>query len=101
MSWTDPMWDDYDRDLVDAYTDFTADLHICGRPMSESLRVDGQPDEKYEIGERICVACMALEQYRSLQEKGDQASRERGLNPAAWRLQTVYSKAEFEELTKR
>ncbi len=99
-TWTDPAFDDYDRALVDAYKDWLSDLHVCGRPMSESLRVDGQPDPDYEVGVRICVACMALEQYRAHQSGADKTDRERGLNPDAWRLHTVYSKAEFDELTK-
>lgn len=86
-SWTDPLFDDYDRALVDAYKDHLADLHTCGRPMSESLRVIGRPDPEYRRAVRECVACEALERSRAAQHKREeQQIQETGVNPAAWQL---------------
>jgi hypothetical protein len=72
---------------VDAYKDVLADLHTCGRPMSESLRVAGRPDPKYRRAVRECVACEVLERSRAAQAKRDEESiQETGVNPAAWQL---------------
>lgn len=57
--------------------------------MSESLRVIGQPDPKYVMGTRICVACMALETARAERAADDEEQLERGVHPDAWRLDHV------------
>lgn len=85
-SWTDPDYDEYDRALVDVYKDWLADLHTCGRPMSESLRVNDRDDPDYVVGTRICTACMELEITRAQRAKSDEAMREKGINPDSWRL---------------
>lgn len=76
------------------YKDWLADLHTCGRPMSESLRVEGAPDPDYVVGTRICTACMALEKHRAERAKGDERAREDGLNPDGWRLDHVVTRSE-------
>jgi hypothetical protein len=43
--------------------DFKADLHTCGRPLSESLHLDGKPDVDYVLGESVCVACKRSNAY--------------------------------------
>ena len=88
------MFDDHDLALVDAYKDWLADLHTCGRPMSESLRVEDRDDPDYVVGTRICTACMALEQARAGRARADETDRENGLNPDVWRLDHVALKSE-------
>lgn len=72
------------------YKDWLADLHTCGRPMSESLRVHGRPDPNYRRGIRECVACEVLERSRAAEAKRNAKSiEETGVNPAAWQLDHV------------
>lgn len=97
---TESVWDEYERALVDAYQDYRADLHTCGRPMSESLRVAGRPDPEYVVGTSICVGCMALDQKRAARQKADEKAHERGEHPEAWRLDTVYTRAEMATLER-
>lgn len=90
--WGDP----YERATVDAYLDWKADLHVCGRPMSEALK-DAQPgidEESYRSGYRTCYACMALEYERAGTAHGDKDLRERGIDPESWRLWHVELKPE-------
>jgi hypothetical protein len=85
--WADP----YERALIDAYLDWKTDLHTCGRHLSESLQGarDDIDEESYAAGYQVCSACMALEYRRAELAKADEAERERGRNPEAWRLWRV------------
>lgn len=76
--------------MVDAYLDWKADLHTCGRPMSESLRLLGRDDPEYVIGTLECVACEELEKHRAQRSRADEKVHEKsGVNPNAWRLDRV------------
>jgi hypothetical protein len=88
-SWTESVWDAHERALVDAYQDWRADLHSCGRPLSESLRVRGREDPKYVVGTQVCVACLALERHRHTRAEADEKAGRKGLEAA--RVDTVYT----------
>jgi hypothetical protein len=83
---TEPEWDDHNRAVVSAYLDYQAELHTCGRPLSESLHVAGQPDPEYVIGELTCVACRKSAAYVEKHHK------EHGVPPHA--VIQVYTRAE-------
>jgi hypothetical protein len=81
--------------MVDAYLDWKADLHTCGRPMSESLRLLGRDDPEYVVATLECVACEELEKHRAARSKVDAKSYENsGVNPSVWRLERVELMAE-------
>lgn len=58
-----PEWDDHNRAVVSAYLDYKAELHTCGRPLSESLHLEGKPDPDYVVGELVCTACRTSARY--------------------------------------
>lgn len=93
----EPEWDDIDRALIDAYLTWKADLHTCGRPLSESLHDpdSDEPDPDYQVGTETCRACMALDRWHADQAKNDEPLRKAGRNPDSWRLRTVLPFAEL------
>ena len=85
-TWTESVWDEYERALVDAWQDWRNSLHKCGRPRSESFRMDGKDDPTYGFIKWECAACEALEREQArLQGKVHKDDQEAGVNPAAWR----------------
>jgi hypothetical protein len=86
--------------VLDAYLDWKADAHICGRPMSESLQGnrDDIDETSYAAGYQVCSACMALEYRRAELAKQDEKEREQGRNPEAWRLWRVDLLAEAQAI---
>lgn len=88
---SEPEWDEIDRAMFDAYLDWRADLHTCGRPLSESLYDpdSDDPDPDYKVGVEICRACRALDKDHADRAKDDAALREAGRTPESWRLKTV------------
>ena len=63
MQTAEPEWDAFNRAVVLAHLDYTAELHHCGRPLSESLRTEGRPPPDYVVGELECTACRRSESY--------------------------------------
>lgn len=95
-SWVESQWDDHERALFDAYQSWKADLCPgCGRPLSESLRLEGRPDPSYAVGTQICTGCLELDAHRAHRAQGDKAAREDGRHPDVARLDTVYTHAEM------
>lgn len=91
MTTREPEWDEIDRALVDVYLNWKADLHVCGRPLTESLHdpASSQPDPNYQVGTETCRACMALDKHHADQAKLDEPLRQQGRNPDSWRMTTV------------
>lgn len=80
--------------MLDKLKDWEADLHVCGRPLSESLHDYDKPaDEqiRYAVGTTTCRACQALDRVQA--ERGrtpeEKAMREAGRNPESWRIDQV------------
>lgn len=69
MSRQEPDWDERSRLVLWAYMDYEADLHTCGRPLSESLFVAGAPRPQYDVLERTCLACQRLEEHAQNKHK--------------------------------
>jgi hypothetical protein len=86
--------------MIDAYLDWKSDLHTCGRPMSESLRLLGRDDPQYVVGTLECVACEELERFRAQRSKTDEKVYER-VNPNYWRLDRVELLAEARANSER
>lgn len=85
-SWTESVWDEHERALVDAWQDWRNSLHKCGRPRSESFRVPGQDDPVYGFIKWECAACEALEREQARLHKAvKKDDQDAGINPAAWR----------------
>lgn len=80
--------------MHDALLDWRADLHSCGRPLSESLQLAGRPDPDYVIGEMVCLACRKLDEHRAIRAKGDEQARKDGRQPDTYRLDRVDTRAE-------
>lgn len=81
--WADP----YQRAILDTYLNWRANLHHCGRPLTESL-LGARPDIdefSYAAGYQVCYACMALHQRQVEVNKEDKPQHERGWSPNAWR----------------
>lgn len=95
---TESPWDPFQLALVDALEDWEADLHTCGRPMSESLRLTGRDDPIYVVGRKICVACKELD--REQKALGDQweKAHEAGYHPESYTLLTVHTIAEAQRM---
>lgn len=93
---TESPWEDpHELATVDAYLDWKSDLHSCGRPMSESLRLAGREDPAYVVGTLECTACQELERHRAARSKVDEKSYgDSGVNPNVWRLDQVELLAE-------
>jgi hypothetical protein len=85
----EPEWDEVDRAMVDVYLDHRADLHTCGRPLSESLKDTDKPDPDYQVVQEICLACMAYDKYQAEQTKADEPLREQGRHPDSYRVHTM------------
>lgn len=83
---------------MDALADWEADLHICGRPMSESLRVLGRDDPTYVVGRKICLACRELDrEMKGLDDQWKKA-HEAGYHPERYTLLTVHTIAEAQRM---
>lgn len=95
---TESPWDPFQLALVDALAEWEADLHICGRPMSESLRVIGRDDPTYVVGRKICVACKELDRERKSLNDGWKKSHEAGYRPETYTLLTVHTVAEAQAM---
>lgn len=89
MQTTEPEWDDFNRAVVLASLDWTAELHSCGRPLSESLRTDGRPPPDYVVGELECTACRRSEAYVAKHHK-------KGVPP--YTVLQVYTRAEAQAI---
>lgn len=98
----EPEWDEVDRILLDAYLNWKADLHTCGRPLSESLHDpdSDEPDPDYQVGVETCRACMALDRHHVEQSKSDKKLRDAGRNPDSWRMTTVVPLSELDPATQ-
>ena len=95
----EPEWDETDRAMIDAYQDWRADLHSCGRPLSESLHDpdSDKPDPDYQVAIETCRACMALDKAAAARANSasDKALREAGRNPDSWREVSVFPLSEL------
>lgn len=94
---TEAEYDEIDLAMIDALLDWRADLHSCGRPLSESLHDPTRPGRdqaQYVVGTQTCRACQALDKRQAERHKDDKALIEAGRNPDAWRLDTVVLKTE-------
>lgn len=101
-SWTETEWDAYELALVEAYLDWKADMCPgCGRPRSESLRVEGRPDPQYVVGTLICTGCLELDAHRAHRATGDKQAHEQGRHPDLARLDTVYTRAEATQMAQQ
>ncbi|GAA1436292.1 hypothetical protein GCM10009616_35720 [Microlunatus lacustris] len=87
----EPEWDEIDRALIDAYLNWKGDLHVCGRPLTESLHDEDsdEPDPDYQVAVETCRACMALDKDRARRTEADKTLRDAGRNPDSWRVETV------------
>lgn len=90
MQTAEPEWDAHNRAVVTVYLDYRSELHQCGRPLSESLHVEGRPDPEYVVGELRCVACRRSADYVDKHHKKD------GVPPHA--VLQVYTKAEAQRI---
>lgn len=88
------MWNDYERMLLDALTDWEDGLHTCGRHMSESLQLVGRPDPQYVVGEQICLGCKALDQFWANRAKAWEKAHKDGRHPERYTLPRVYLRNE-------
>ena len=99
-TWTESVWDDYERMLLDAYFDWKDGIHDCGRHVSESLQLVGRPDPVYTVGQRICLACKALDNWVANRSKGWEPLHKEGHHPERYTLPRVLlvdeAKAEIE-----
>lgn len=84
-TWTESVWDDHERALVDAWQDWRNGLHKCGFPRSEAFRVQGRPDPEATAAVFECVYCEAVEREQARRANVDKKLREDGINPDAWR----------------
>lgn len=105
MEWsqTESVWNDHERLLLDALTDWEENLHTCGRQLSESLsrRLEGVPDPEYTVANQECVACKALDQFWANRAKEWKKAHEDGRHPERYTLPQVYLRSEAEELAKQ
>ena len=92
------MWNDYERTLMDALGAWENDLHTCGRPMSESLRVIGRPDPEYAVAAQICVGCQQLDGWWATRKDMLEKAHEDGRHPETYMLPRVYSQDELKQL---
>jgi len=100
-SHTESVWDDHERMLLDALTDWENDQHICGRPASESLRLIGREDTRYVVGEKICVGCKAIDDWAAARHEAWKQAQEKGHRPWTYTLPTVYLESEALEIAKQ
>lgn len=87
----EPEWNARQRAAVDAWLDWRADRHTCGRQLSESLRRDGHRPPDYVVGELVCAGCEAEAKFIKEHHKD-------GLPPEL--LLQVYSRAEAQAIEK-
>lgn len=91
----EPEYDDTDRAMFDAYHDIKADVHTCGRPLSESLKDPDVPDPDYQVSVEVCRACMAYDKFRAEHAKSDDDLRTQGRHPETYRIHTVLPLADL------
>lgn len=97
-SQTESVWNDYERMLLDALTDWESDLHTCGRQLSESLQLVGRPDPKYVVGDQVCLGCKALDQFWANRKGLLEDAHKEGRYPERYMLPRVYSESEAAEI---
>lgn len=101
-TWTESVWDDHERALVDAWQDWRNSLHKCGIPRSQSFKVDGFPSaEDFAVPHFECAACEALEIEQARLAKADEKQHEKGIHPSAWRELQVMPMADALELQRQ
>lgn len=83
---------------MDGLADWEADLHSCGRPMSESLRLTGRDDPVYVVGRKICVACKELDREQKALNDSWEKAHESGYRPERYTLLTVHTIAEAQQM---
>lgn len=100
---TESDWNDYERLLLDALTDWEENLHTCGRQLSESLsrRLEGVSDPLYTVASQECVACKALDQFWANRTKEWKKQHEDGYRPERYTLPRVFLRSEAEEIAKQ
>lgn len=70
---TEPEWDQDSRDLAYAMYDLEQDTCPgCGKRLSETLHVDGEPDAQWDVGLLTCTACRATGIAQQKQAKDDE-----------------------------
>jgi hypothetical protein len=95
---TESAWDPFQLALLDALTDWEADLHVCGRPMSESLRVVGKNEPTYVVGRKICLACKEVDREQKALNDQWKKMHEAGYYPEHYTLLTVHTIAEAQRM---
>lgn len=95
------MWNDYERMLLDALTDWESDMHTCGRQLSESLQLVGRPDPRYTVGDQICLGCKAEDDFWAKRMKEWEQAHKDGRHPERYTLPRVYLESEAAEIAKR
>ncbi|RCK68264.1 hypothetical protein DT076_16580 [Desertihabitans brevis] len=91
----EPEYNADDLAWFHALAEYEADLHTCGRPLSESLKREGHTGPKYVVGEAICRACMALDSHLAKRAAADKAIRDKGFHPEAYRQYSIHTEDEM------
>lgn len=87
----EPLWLEEDRDAAIAFADWTADLHQCGQPSSETLAIKlddhGRrvPAHRYAAWSGYCAACQEILR----QQAEDQLSEDPHRDAVVYRVHRV------------
>lgn len=105
MEWsqTESVWNDYERLLLDALTEWESNLHSCGLQLTDSLsrRLEGIPDPKLGVVYQECLGCKALDDFWASKAEMLKKAHEEHRNPETYMLPRVLPWSEIEELAKR